>query len=245
MKDISLALITGVDIPVEECRLVLHQPKLKEIALIGEKDFLNGVQCLNINKSLCGDKDESLLQNTTNFQIFMMVMLQKDNNERRKATQQVLSLLFPNSKSTFTPRSIIIQYNESDIQINIDNDNFELFQQVARQIFCFDTNKNGQDNYNPANKKAQEIANKLMKGRQRVAELKGVTDSSILSQYVSTLTIGLDSMSLEDCMNLTLYQLYDLIERFSLYTNWDIDVRSRLAGAKSDKKPDNWMKNIH
>ena len=52
-------------------------------------------------------------------------------------------------------------------------------------------------------------------------------------------------MALEDCMNLTLYQLYDLIERFSLYTNWDIDIRSRLAGGKSDKKPDNWMKNIH
>ena len=32
-----------LDIPVEECRLVLHQPKLREIALIGEKDFLNGV----------------------------------------------------------------------------------------------------------------------------------------------------------------------------------------------------------
>lgn len=243
--DYKLSLMCGTDLPVPEIPLTLHQPKIKEIALIGEKEFFTGAQCLCINKNSITNQDKNDLDTTTNFQIFMMVMLQKDNSERRKATQQVLSLLFPNSKSTFTPRSIIIQYNVSDIQINIDNDNFELFQQVARQIFCFDTNKNGQDNYNPANKKAQEIANKLMKGRQRVAELKGVTDSSILSQYVSTLTIGLDSMSLEDCMNLTLYQLYDLIERFSLYTNWDIDVRSRLAGAKSDKKPDNWMKNIH
>ena len=83
MKDISLALIAGVDIPVEECHLVLHQPKLREIALIGEKDFLNGVQCLNINKSLCGDKDESLLQNTTNFQIFMTAMLDKRVQEKK------------------------------------------------------------------------------------------------------------------------------------------------------------------
>jgi len=30
-----------------------------------------------------------------------------------------------------------------------------------------------------------------------------------------------------------------------LYTNWDIDIRSRLAGAKPDSQPDNWMKNIH
>ena len=232
--DYKLSLMCGTDLPVPEIPLTLHQPKIKEIALIGEKEFFTGAQCLCINKNSIIDQDKNGLDTTTNFQIFMMVMLQKDNTERRKAAQKVLSLLFPNSKSTFTPRSIIIQYNDSDIQINMGNDNFELFQQVARQIFCFDTNKN-----------AQEIANKLMKGRQRVAELKGVTDSSILSQYVSTLTIGLASMSLADCMNLTLYQLYDLIERFSLYTNWDIDVRSRLAGAKSDKKPDNWMKNIH
>ena len=84
-----------------------------------------------------------------------------------------------------------------------------------------------------------------MRGRQRVAELKGENDVSIFSQYLSTLTVGLNSMSLEDCMNLTMYQLYDLIERYSLYINWDIDIRGRLAGAKSDKKVENWMKNIH
>ena len=84
-----------------------------------------------------------------------------------------------------------------------------------------------------------------MRGRKRVAELNGSANVSIFSQYLSTLTVGLNSMSLEDCMNLTMYQLYDLIERYSLYINWDIDIRGKLAGAKSDKKVDNWMKNIH
>ena len=52
-------------------------------------------------------------------------------------------------------------------------------------------------------------------------------------------------MSLNDCLNLTMYQMYDLVERYSLYLNWDIDIRSRLAGAKGDKPVENWMKNIH
>jgi hypothetical protein len=52
-------------------------------------------------------------------------------------------------------------------------------------------------------------------------------------------------MSLKDCLNLTMYQLYDLVERYMLYVNWDIDLRSRLAGGKPDSKPDNWMKIIH
>ena len=52
-------------------------------------------------------------------------------------------------------------------------------------------------------------------------------------------------MSLEDCLNLTMYQMFDLLERYMLLVNWDLDIRSRLAGGSSDSKPDNWMKNIH
>jgi len=84
-----------------------------------------------------------------------------------------------------------------------------------------------------------------MRGRQRVAEQNGSAQTSIFSQYLSILTIGLSSMGLNDLLNLTMYQLYDLFERYMLYTNWDIDLRARLAGTKPDSQPDNWMKNIH
>ena len=84
-----------------------------------------------------------------------------------------------------------------------------------------------------------------MRGRQRVAAEKGETNVSIFTQYLSVLTVGLNSMSLNDIMDLTIFQLYDLLERYSLFVGWDIDIRSRLAGAKADSKPDNWMKNIH
>jgi hypothetical protein len=42
-----------------------------------------------------------------------------------------------------------------------------------------------------------------------------------------------------------MYQLYDLIERYGLYINWDLDIKSRLAGASGDKPVENWMKPIH
>jgi hypothetical protein len=102
-----------------------------------------------------------------------------------------------------------------------------------------------QQAFNPANDEARAIAEKLMRGRQRVAAQNGSSNSDVFSQYISILTVGLNSMSLQDMMNLTMFQLYDLIERYSLYVNWDIDIRSRLAGGKPDKTPDNWMKNIH
>lgn len=241
MKDISLALITGVDIPVEECRLVLHQPKLREIALIGEKDFLNGVQCLNINKSLYGDKDESLLQNTTNFQIFMTAMLDKRVQDKKVNVEQVLSLLLPNYKATFIPQSLILM-KEGQQPITIDNSNFDIFQDIIASIFCIKPGMG--DTFNPSTEKANEIAKKLMRARQRVAQEKGESEISSFSTYISSLAIA-QQQTIVEISEYTIYQLYDALERYQLWLAWDIDMKSRLAGGKPDNKPENWMKNIH
>lgn len=234
--------MTGVDIPIPELQTTLHQPTLKEISFIGEKDFLIGIQCLSIQKSMV-IQDESLLSTTSNFQIFMTVMNDKTTQDKRQSVLSALGLLFPNCKVFFTPRAISLNMDKGTAII--DENNFEKIQQIIGQVFCL--NKTDQASFNPANKKAKEIADKLMKARQRVAAQKAAEngDGSAFAQYISTLTVGLGSMSLQDCINLTMYQLYDLVERYSLYINWDIDLRSRLAGAKPDKPVDNWMKQIH
>lgn len=240
--DLRLALMAGVDIPIPECQLVLHQPTIKEIAYIGEKNFFVGVQCLNIRKSMIS-QGESLLADTNNFQIFMTVMAEPSEVEKKEAVKQVLQLLFPSYKVSFTPRSLL--FVGTELTATVDEMNFEALQQVVRQALCVNSGPMDQQTFNPANEKAREIAEKLMRGRQRVAALKGEDNASIFAQYLSILTVGLESMSLHDCLNLTMYQLFDLMERYSLYVNWDIDIRSRLAGGKPDNKPDNWMKNIH
>ena len=240
--DLRLALMSGIDIPIPECQLVLHQPTIKEIAYIGEKNFFVGVQCLNIRKSMIS-QGESLLADTNNFQIFMTVMAEPSEVEKKEAVKQVLQLLFPSYKVSFTPRSLL--FVGTELTATVDEMNFEALQQVVRQALCVNSGPMDQQTFNPANEKAREIAEKLMRGRQRVAALKGEDNASIFAQYLSILTVGLESMSLHDCLNLTMYQLFDLMERYSLYVNWDIDIRSRLAGGKPDSKPDNWMKNIH
>lgn len=240
--DTRLALMCGIDYPVPECQLAIHQPRIKEIALIGENNFFTGIQCLCLNKTMF-IKDESLLSNTNNFQIFMTVMAEKEATDKKIAVQQVCALLFPNDKVLFTPRSINIV--KQDNSILIDETNFEYLQQAISTICCLKTGPMDQQAFNPADKKAQEIAEKLMRGRQRVAAQKGESNVSVFSQYLSILTVGLHSMSLYDMTELTMYQLYDLVERYMLYVNWDMDVRCRLAGGKPDSQPDNWMKNIH
>ena len=240
--DLLLGLMCGIDLPIPELQTTIHQPKIKEIAFVGEKDFFLGVQCLCIDKNIIANQGESLLVNTNNFQIFMTMMKEKEMAEKKDSVINVLSLVFPKYRTLFTPRSIILQ---GDTQIMIDDSNFEILQEYLKEIFCFKSSMSQDLGFNPANETAKKIADKLMRGRQRVAELNGSADASIFSQYLSMLTVGLDSMSLQDLMDLTMFQLFDLVERYQLYINWDIDIRSRLAGGKPDGKPENWMKNIH
>ena len=242
MIDYRLAMICGADLPVPQCQLVVHQPTIKEISLIGEKNYFTGAQCLTLNKSMFVVEGKNVLGDLNNFQIFMMVMGEKEAKEKKDATIQTLQLVCPNYKTAFTPRSLVLM--SPDHSITIDENNFDYFQDVLRLIFCSKNGPMDQQSFNPQGGKAQEIAQKLMRGRDRIAKEKGGSNASVLSQYVSILSVGL-GLNMLDVINLTMFQVYDLIERYGLYMDWDIDLRSRLAGGKPDKNPENWMKNLH
>ena len=104
--DTRLAMICGTDIPVENCQLVLHQPRLEEIALIGERVFFSGVQTLCLHKTMFIE-DKILLATTTNFQIFMMIMSEKEAKDKKDAVKAVLTLLLPDYQVLFTPNSLV------------------------------------------------------------------------------------------------------------------------------------------
>lgn len=232
----------GTDLPVPQCQLFIHQPKIKEIALIGESAYFTGAQCLTLNKSMFKIEGKNALENISNFQIFMMVMSEEQAKDKKQATKDVLQLLFPKYMPMFSPRSLIL--SSPDGNITIDGDNFDYLQEMLRLVFCSKSGPSDTQNFNPSSNKAREIAEKLMRGRQRIAKEKGTSNASIFSQYMSILSIGL-SVNLLDLQELTMFQIYDLIERYGLYIDWDIDLRSRLAGGKPDKHPENWMKNLH
>ena len=240
--DIKLALELGSDIPIPECQLVLHQPTMKEIAFMGEHEFFVGVQTLTLHKSMFMDKDKGVPESITNFQIFMTIVNGKETADKKEIVKQLFLIIFPKYKVLFTPNSILFQDDNGNHMV--DANNFESLQEILRMVFCVNSTDMDKQAFNPANDAAKEIAEKLMRGRQRVAAQSGENNHSIFSQYLSVLTIG-TQLGFNELQTYTMYQIFDLMERYSLYTNWDIDLRCRLAGGKPDTQPDNWMKNIH
>jgi hypothetical protein len=67
--------------------------------------------------------DADALANTTNFQIFMMIMNEKTMADKKENVKKVLTLIFPSYNFNFTPRSILI--NSLDGSFIIDEDNFQ------------------------------------------------------------------------------------------------------------------------
>lgn len=240
--DNRLALMTGTDIPIPECQLIIKQPRIKDISFLGETDFFIGVQTLSINKSMVVVEDKSVLDQINNFQVFMTVINEKEMQDKRKKVEAVFQL-FGLGKPSYTPQSLILTDNNNETHL-IDANNFDYLQNAIKLITCAQNGPMDQQAFNPSDDAARKIAEKLMRGRQRVAAQKGSSTSSAFSRYLSVLTVGLH-IPLQQLAECTMFQLYDLMERYVLHINWDLDIRTRLAGGKPDSHPDDWMKNIH
>lgn len=238
--------MAGIDIPIPELQLTIHVPVIKEIALMGETKFFMAVQYLCLDKeSLI--QDETLLSSLTNFQVLMKVLEQSQDKDKKNAVIMLLTLLFPDYIPVITRNSIILTKQGENQPLLIDDNNFDIFQSVLKEILCVNSLFQGNNViYNPANDRAKKIAEKLMRGRRKVAEIKSKgNNESVLTRYISILTIGSNTMSLEDCLNLNMFQIFDLMERYNAFIEWDVDLRVRLAGGKPDKPVESWMRDIH
>ncbi len=247
MTDYRLALMAGADIPIPELQLVAHVPVIKDIAYMGEKEFFMAMQYLCIEKEAL-IQDKSLLSSMTNFQVLMKVLGQTQDKEKKIAISTLLTILFPGYNNIITPRSIVLSAADGSQRTTmIDDDNFELFKSVLKQILCVNSLFQ-RDNivYNPINRRAKEIADKLMRGRHRAAQINSQKQSgeSILVRYMSILSVARVA-SLNECKEYNMFQLFDLMERYTAFVEWDTDLKVRLQGGKPDKQVESWMRDLH
>ena len=247
--DYRLALMSGVDIPIPECQITVRQPTCLEISKIGENAFNLGAQLLCLDKeTYIKDKEvKKELDQVNNFQLLMMIL--NEDREKKEDLKQIFLLILPDYQILITPRSIICKKGNENLII--DEGNFENFQKIMKKIFCLgrkqkDENGEIHEVYNPTNEKARKIAEKIYEGRRKLAELKAAKnpDDSVLSRYFSILAIGL-GQTIDDLNKLTLFQITDLFERYTMKMRQDIDTSIRLAGGKPDEQPDHWMGPLH
>lgn len=159
------------------------------------------------------------------------------------SVELVLSLLFPEYSLMIMP-SVLVLTKENEgkkEQCLINNDNFEQFKSIIQQMFCLKTLKS--QDYNPANKLAQQIANKF-RNRRKMLEKKTSDEEhkalSILQRYISILVLA-NHHTYSELMQYTVYQLFDQFRRFEKKYSYDIWLKAKLAGAQNLEDVDSWL----
>ena len=159
------------------------------------------------------------------------------------SAELVLSLIFPEYELMKMPTMLVLskEVDGKKEQCWINNDNFEQFKKIIKQMFCLDT-LGGAGDYNPADKLAEKIANKLRDRHKKLQQKTGDGEKSIniLSRYISILILG-NRHTYSELMQYTVYQLFDQFRRFEKKYSYDAWFKAKLAGAENLEDVDNWM----
>lgn len=243
-------ILCGGPIPIPQCNIVITQPKIKQICAIGEDNFLMGVKFFTDIEQIVSSVKEgnSQLAMLSDFQI-LMIIIDGDITLKRDI-ESFFELIFPEYQVRFDPGSIcFLREGESRILGQINPMNFEPFQQMLEQLFLpYGSVK--QEDYNPANAKAAEIAEKLKRGnriRQQMQQEKSKASGSLFGSYSSILAVGL-GMDINTFFNYTPFQLYDMFIRYSAKLGYDLYQKiatTPLMDVSQMTEPDNWMDDIY
>lgn len=126
----------------------------------------------------------------------------------------------------------------------INRDNWLQYCEIINAQNC--VNKNVDDNYNPKSSKAKEIAEKLRKAREKINKIKSKNNEQLdFSDLISCLATNGNNLNLLNIFNLTIYQFNDQFKRMQMLEEYNINIRSLLAGADKDKIDlKNWISKI-
>ena len=107
-------------------------------------------------------------------------------------------------------------------------------------MFCLNTLSGGAD-YNPANKLAEQIANKFRDRHKKLQKkTTGQKNINILSRYISILVLA-NQHTYSELMQYTVYQLFDQFKRFQKKYSYDTWFQAKLAGAENLEDVDSWL----
>lgn len=231
----DLLFLSGNDIPFIEAQLIIHQPTIKEIGLIGEEAFFTGCQLLNFSKNLLTEEDKTNLEDKTNFDILIAILREQNAvmQKNRNCVNMVLALIFPDYKIQIKQDCILLEREGDENKYQIDGSNFENFKEIIS--IMFNLKQDEQATFNPSGELAKKIAAKLQKRHQKLAEDKPDKKIDILSRYVSILSVA-QHKDMNILLNYTIYQLYDEFKRNELKMSYDIYLKAKMAGAQDLKE---------
>ena len=239
----ELKLMRGSPVEIKGMGMY-HSFSLGDLEAIGIDKYENWLHMLTIDgedlkKMLNIDEDK-------NFSTFDFILANCIHGDGAfmKDVIEAFSYMF-RTPVTFSEQGHFIVGENDDCHV-ISEDNYETFRAVLRLANCIDNKEDVVEN--PSNSKAAEILRKRKEARKKLKEAKGAENEGeplTWGDLVSILCANGNGITLENVWGLSIYAFNKQFARMQMLEEYDIGIRSLLAGAKKeDIELKHWMSAI-
>lgn len=244
-------VLCGLPITVPMANVAVSQPRVRDICAYGEDKFLSDVTLLVHLERFVSEVKEGndLLGALSDFHV-LMVILEEDNTVK-SSLEGLFGLIFPDYHWKIETGCIQFKVDEHGPNVGQVNPmNFENLQGVLKLLFLPSVKGAEEPEYNPVNDRANEIAEKLRRGReirQNLNKKDGSGSGSLYATYVSCLSVGLP-MDMNVLLDCTPFQLNDMFVRYTRKGEFDLFQRVSTMPMMDTSKlepPDSWMGDIY
>jgi hypothetical protein len=238
--------LSGADVPIPECNIIIHQPSIKDICLFKETNFLTAATLL----SHFHDNAEKLRKERPELSEYgdvtlVLAAIQQDPELCSNVTN-FFQLVFPRYSIDILENEIF--FTEGDKRVGLlATHNYSSFEQVIKDLFLIPTKG---DSYNPQGKRAAAIAEKLKEREKILAQKKGLNKKvppSLFGSYASILSIGMN-IDINTIYNYTPFQLYDAFNRYWKKVSNDFYTKvstTPMMDTSKMEEPESWSENIY
>ena len=255
------AYFSGGPIVVEGCNIVVEQPKVKDVLIFGESKFFTALELLSNTDRFTDEikKDNSDFSEINSFQMLLEILRHPEFVTLQENLLMFFSMICP---------QYIVKIDKSGIKFMIHDEEqnkdvtrgminqmtYENFGQTIKEMFSSETaviSSNMDYNVDKNNAQAVALEKKLREGREKAARAKGERrqtseKASLLANMCSILSVAF-GQTVDNFLNLTLFQLYNTFHRWLLKRQYDMYEQGILLNPwassddiKEDDIPKEW-----
>lgn len=238
----QLLLYTGQDIYFPDGEFYLHQPTIAELATFGENKYYLITKILSSPLEELLQKDKTDLEGVDKFDVIMS-MIQQQESFSLSFRMFLIMMISKVSTIEYFPDRIICIIKEDIGQetpkvstVIIDKDLLNKLIPYIEEILNTSVTVQKSE-FDPANKRAKQIMEKILRGRERAhGKDKQKPQISLLTYYCTLL--GVNGFSQEQINKMTVVQLCSIAEMYKRKIIYDEYFQVGLvAGHKDEDEP--------
>lgn len=224
-ESMKLKLLAGQPIQISDVCLV-HPLTINEIAYMGYESY-----DIALTNLIAEPKDFNIpneMIQEYDLDTFKVICdgMNNANDEYRNLIKKSIQIFVREDVMYFNDVFCIGDINDSRI---LSRDNYEEFKRIIKLQNCIDKKQGEFDNL--ANSKAEEIAKKILKGRQSIEGKEKI----YFDDLISVLAANGNGLNIKNVWDLTMYQFNNQFSRMKMIEDYDINIRSILAGADANQ----------